>query len=144
MTAAEVLRKHPDKYSGYAKVSCFRHPYNRLVSHYFRRFEYGKYKGSIKKWVREIPPTTSTFYHVSIDGQVDIDHWILFEDLEKTLVDTLDSLGIKPPNKIPHLKKSAFSGDYREYLDSDDVDVIHTRFKNEIKLAKQLGYRLDA
>jgi hypothetical protein len=53
-------------------------------------------------------------------------------------------LGIKPPNKIPHLKKSTFSGDYREYLDNDDVDVIHTRFKNEIKLAKQLGYRLDA
>jgi hypothetical protein len=144
MTAAEILREYPDKYTDYVKISCFRHPYNRLISHYFRRFEYGQYKKTLKRWLREISPKVNTFHHVNIKGRVDVDQWILFEDLERTLFKVLDYFGIDHPKTMPHLKPSKFTGDYMDYLNDRDVEVIHDRFLDEIKLAEKLGYNLNA
>ena len=142
-TAAQCQEVIGDKWNKYKKISCIRNPYDRIVSHYFRRVDEGIFEGTLKQFISCHSISLTTYGHVHINGKVDIDYWIIFERYEDTVRLLFRTFDLAQPDVIPVLKPSSKAGRaYHDFMDPDDIKEVNRLLPQEIELARKVGYRI--
>ncbi|MFO8016851.1 MAG: sulfotransferase family 2 domain-containing protein [Candidatus Woesearchaeota archaeon] len=136
----DYYRKLGNKIHDYFIFASIRNPWDRVVScTYFNKEENKKFKSRLKSLLKfmvgkedknfsYLTPMTN---YVTINGRIEVDFFIRFENLQKDLDKVCDRLGI-PKEKLPH-KNQSFHKHYTEYYDERSQKKVAEKYKKDIK-----------
>ena len=149
--AAQRIFDHlpPDNWQAAFKFTFVRHPFTRLVSHYYYRLReqriqqrYGR-ELSFREWVKlaltsEEPGNLRPQYHwvYSDADQLLVDFTGRFETMEKDFAQVLRAIG-KEPVHLPHLNKRSKRIDYADLYDHDTRVLVQDFYAEDFR---RFGY----
>jgi hypothetical protein len=140
-----ISKEHWD---GYFKFCFERNPWDKMVSHYYWKkgvYQLTSFQEYLEKGAKgEITGFAETIHskdQYSLNGRVVVDKIYKFEEMDASLDDIAERLGLDKPLKMPEYKaKGQYREDkksYRELLTSEEARWIAEQFKWEIE---HLGY----
>lgn len=142
----EIGRKRWDEKLTFTIV---RNPWDKVVSHYHYRVKTNQTNLRVnpigfKEWVKLTYGYQDAYYYnnpkmfmpqtlwISDENdEIIVDEIVHFENLESEFNKVLKRIGKNAP--LTHVKKSK-RGNYREYYDSDSIEIIRNWFKRDIEI----------
>lgn len=139
MPAREVAQRlGPTIWSRYTKVSCVRNPFDRTVSMFHWRLQWGK----IEPEPDDLPRLFRAFVEtdwpddrevVMIDDKIVVDEFIRYESLYKDLAALAEKLALDIElSKLPHtknLKEKRTFYSFAELYDRRSIDIVRDRLR---------------
>lgn len=133
----------PRRYQDYFSFAFERNPFDRVVSAYFYIRENRQKKGrdvsqfSFDTMVRDarlITELRAGGWHLYTENDIFVvDRIYRFEELDASLADIYNRLGIVDANPLPHTKKTNRERDYRQYYTAETRAIIEQRFASELE-----------
>ena len=146
-TAAEIKAAFPDEWSQYKKFCVLRNPWDRTVSDYFWRTRYLGSPPSFDDYVRAlynreslggvIPRRHNSWDLFTIDGQVEVDKVVRYENLLEDVAAFLAKTDIEWDDWLPNSKKKRGihrnrPSDYRSLYTEELSEMVHETYREEI------------
>jgi len=140
---AEEIKKYISKdiWDSYYKFCFERHPLDKAISHYFwlgRRVKFNSVQDYIDNGGID---RIRGFHSYSINGKVAVDKVYKYENLDESLLDLSQKLGLEETIKISNINAKSFARKdkrhYTEVLTKEQQSIILNRFKKECDL---MGY----
>jgi len=123
--------------NSYFIFTSVRNPWDRVVSQTAFLKEGGLEEGVLKK--EELLFPENVLNYISIDGKININAYIRFENLQEDFNEICDRIGI-PHTLLPHKNKSRRTC-YMKYYSEETMLLVKEKFKNEIDY---FGYSFDS
>tara|TARA_R100000664_G_C2696818_1_gene98713 strand:- start:61 stop:648 length:588 start_codon:yes stop_codon:yes gene_type:complete len=152
MKMAKAIEMYPEA-TKYFKIGCVRNPYDRIVSgyHFFKRSlkyseeaesldEYRTFKQFMYK-IKENPEIINqkrllnrSFDFLSVDGKVDVDILIRFENIKNDIKSIQEQFGLK---RYVGVRNATVHKPYREIHDKETIDITYNIYKKDFE---EFGY----
>jgi len=144
-TAEKIVQFIPkEQWDGYFKFCFERNPWDKMVSHYYWKKDVYKlttFQEYLEKGAKgEITGFAETIHskdQYSLNGQIAVDKIYKFEEMDASLAELTERLGLEKPLKMPEYKaKGQYRAEkktYRELLTPEESTWIGEQFKWEIE-----------
>ncbi len=146
-TAEELKVAFPSEWSRYKKVCVLRNPWDRTVSDYFWRARYLSAPPSFEDYVKGlynkenlgglIPKRHKSWDVFTIDGKVEVDKVVRYENLLDDVAAFLEETSINWDGWLPNSKQKRGvyrnrPSDYRHIYTDELAEMVHEIYKEEI------------
>lgn len=130
---------YPEAFDAYYRFTIVRNPFDRLVSAWqWRTRIVGDLSCDLAEFARSRPDGWRYVVKFALDGVpirdalARFDYIGRFERLEETYAHLCSTLGLDC-RQIPRTNQTGF-GDYRKYYDTETVDFVYERYRDDIEL----------
>lgn len=120
----------------YYKFTIERNPWDKVVSDYFWARRHPENQIPFEQWVREGRWSGSHFHFYTINGKVDVDRILRYENLESELKALLADLGVKETVDLPKAK----TGFRKKNAHYRDVHTAYTKKRVAEEFHREIEY----
>lgn len=146
-SAEAVRRAFPDLWHRGHKFAVVRNPWDRMVSDYFWMTKNRSPRPKFGDWLSALANSEhkkrfhSNIDKYTIDGELVLDQYIRFENLQQDLEVCLSQIGLTPLGPLPKLKGGLRpTGPYRNFYDRSRRAIVAELFAAEIEF---FGYSFE-
>lgn len=154
-SAMQLKEIYPHEFKNYFKFTVIRNPYDRFVSKFFFKQLNPRENFDLEWTDKESEGLLPQVYWITDRSQIKdkkdpynrpdarwgniiIDHFIRYENLDYELPDVLNDLGIDDiKNVMPHFRQTRMVGDYINYYSKEMKALVNYLYREDFK---RLGY----
>jgi hypothetical protein len=135
-TAGEIRRAFPEEWERYVKFTIVRNPYDRMYSD-FRWRTRGRSRDEEVSFLRYltalrdgedlgglVSPSWDAWQHLTVDGELVLDHYCRFEDLPTSFSDVLTANGIPWRGSLERVNAGAGGSRYVDAYGEEERELV--------------------